>query len=338
MNATNALQKPKFSVAMTTPKYQQLINNTLRDPNRARRFTAAITSAVAVNPALQECDAGTILAGALLGESLNLSPSPQLGQYYLVPFECKQKGPDGKTLYQRDANGQIMKDKNGRWLAVSEKKAQFVLGYKGYIQLAIRSGQYIKLNVMEIKQGELVRFDPLNEEIVCNIIDEYEKREAEPTIGYYAMFQYANGFRKAIYWSKDKMLDHADKFSPAFSKEAAKRLESGQVPQGEMWKYSSFWYKNFDDMAKKTMLRQLISRWGIMSIEMQSAFEADNGTAAVAGDGRIESEPIVPDEPEQPLHTERPMPVLEQTQEPPHIDITQSAPQEAVEQVDLSKI
>ena len=84
-------QKPKFSVAITTKGYQSLISNTLRDPARARRFTASITSAVAVNPALQECDAGTILAGALLGESLNLSPSPQLGQYYLVPFKQKAK-------------------------------------------------------------------------------------------------------------------------------------------------------------------------------------------------------------------------------------------------------
>ena len=88
-NQMQVKQQPKFSVAITTKGYQSLISNTLRDPARARRFTASITSAVAVNPALQECDAGTILAGALLGESLNLSPSPQLGQYYLVPFKQK---------------------------------------------------------------------------------------------------------------------------------------------------------------------------------------------------------------------------------------------------------
>lgn len=87
----SAPQKQKFSVAINSKMYQNLIASTLRDPARARRFTAAITSAVAVNPALQECDAGTILAGALLGESLNLSPSPQLGQYYLVPFKQKAK-------------------------------------------------------------------------------------------------------------------------------------------------------------------------------------------------------------------------------------------------------
>ena len=83
----NSLQrnsKPRFSVAIQTPQYQKLINDTLGDKDRARRFVAAITSAVAVNPALQDCDAGTVLSAALLGESLNLSPSPQLGQYYML--------------------------------------------------------------------------------------------------------------------------------------------------------------------------------------------------------------------------------------------------------------
>lgn len=74
-----AKQKPKFSVAINTTGYKNLINSTLGDSERAKRFIASITSAVAVNPALQDCEASTILAGALLGESLNLSPSPQLG-------------------------------------------------------------------------------------------------------------------------------------------------------------------------------------------------------------------------------------------------------------------
>ncbi|MEF9975519.1 MAG: hypothetical protein RR754_02050 [Oscillospiraceae bacterium] len=79
MSQSNALQKPKFSVAIQTDMYRNLINNTLQDAKRASRFIASISSAVATNPALQECDAGTILSSALLGEALNLSPSPQLG-------------------------------------------------------------------------------------------------------------------------------------------------------------------------------------------------------------------------------------------------------------------
>ncbi|HIZ55157.1 MAG TPA: recombinase RecT [Firmicutes bacterium] len=258
-NLTQAQQKPKFSTAVNTPSYQKLIYSTLGDPDRAKRFIATITSSVAVNPALQECDAGTILAAALLGESLNLSPSPQLGQFYLVPFKSKAKY-----------------DRQGNMIEPETVKAQFVLGYKGYIQLAIRSGQYKKLNVLEIKQGELNYFDPLNEEISCNLIEDYEKRFAAPTIGYYAMFEYINGFRKAIYWSKDKMLSHADRYSAAFSTEAYQKIENGEIADKDMWKYSSFWYKDFDDMAKKTMLRHLISRWGVMSTEMQQAFEKDS--------------------------------------------------------------
>ena len=143
-NQLQAQQKPKFSVAITTKGYQSLISNTLRDPARARRFTASITSAVAVNPALQECDAGTILAGALLGESLNLSPSPQLGQYYLVPFKQKAKY-----------------DRGGNLIRPEIVTATFVLGYKGYVQLALRSGQYADLDVMEIKEGEYLGKDSL---------------------------------------------------------------------------------------------------------------------------------------------------------------------------------
>ena len=274
-NTTPIPQKPKFSVAITTDGYKKLINNTLGDSERAKRFVAAITSAVAINPVLHDCDAGTILAGALLGESLNLSPSPQLGQYYIVPFECKVKGPDGKTVYLTDSDGNKLKDDHGRWIALTEKKAQFVLGYKGYIQLAIRSGQYKKLNFIEIKEGEKVKFDPLNEEIEC-LIEDIDAREKTQTIGYYAMFEYINGFRKAIYWTKRKVINHADQYSPAFSAIAYDKMLNGEIPEQDMWKYSSFWYKNFDDMAKKTLLRQLISKCGIMSTEMQMAFEHEN--------------------------------------------------------------
>lgn len=110
-NQLQAQQKPKFSVAITTKGYQSLIANTLRDPARVRRFTASITSAVAVNPALQECDAGTILAGALLGESLNLSPSPQLGQYYLVPFKQFLSTPSARRATAKTETKSLFSNK-----------------------------------------------------------------------------------------------------------------------------------------------------------------------------------------------------------------------------------
>ena len=217
---------------------QDAVKNKINDViggKDGQRFISAIVSATTNNPTLQECSNGSILSAALLGESLKLSPSPQLGQYYLVPFNDKEKG----------------------------KVAQFQLGYKGYIQLAIRSGQYKKLNVLAIKEGELIRFDPLNEEIEVRLIEDEEVRESAPTIGYYAMFEYTNGFKKAMYWSKSKMEAHALKYSQGYAADKRK---------GTAW---TFWSKDFDGMAYKTMLRQLISKWGIMSIEMQSAIDAD---------------------------------------------------------------
>lgn len=262
-------KKPKFSVAISTPTYQNLIRNTLADPERAKRFIASITSAVAVNPQLQECETSTIVAGALLGESLNLSPSPQLGQFYLVPFKQKAKY-----------------DRNRNLISPECVNAQFVLGYKGYIQLAVRSGMYRKIIVHEIKDGELIRWDPLMEEFEASFIENEEKRDKTDTIGYYAMFEYVDGFRKTLYWSKDKMLVYADKYSPAFSKDAYVKLINNEIPANEMWKYSSFWYKSFDDMAKKTMIRQLISKWGGMAVEpLRVALEHDNNVLQRSSDG-----------------------------------------------------
>jgi recombination protein RecT len=284
-------QKQRFSVAITTEGYQTLIHNTLGDPERSKRFIASITSAVAVNPLLQDCDAGTILAGALLGESLNLSPSPQLGQYYLVPFECRVKGTDGKTLWVLDSDGNRVKDSNGKWLAVTEKKAQFVLGYKGYVQLALRSGHYSDLDVMEIKEGEYLGKDSTTGKPRFKFIEDDDVRDTLPVIGYMAFFEYLNGFHKVLYWSKKKMMHHADTYSPAYSAAAHEKIIAGEIPEKDMWKYSSYWYKNFDDMAKKTMLRQLISRWGVMSTELQTAFSQDSNIATVDDGGKIITSP-----------------------------------------------
>ena len=243
----NRNQKGGLTAYLTQDAVKNQINKVVGGKN-GTRFVSSIVSAVQTTPALQECTNPSILSAALLGEALNLSPSPQLGQFYMVPFKNKKKG-------------------------VTE--AQFQLGYKGYIQLAIRSGYYKKLNVLAIKEGELIRYNPLEEEIEVSLIEDDIEREEIPTAGYYAMFEYENGFKKSMYWSKKKMLAHADKYSAAFSAKSLELLEAGKIPDSEKWKYSSFWYKDFDGMAMKTMLRQLISKWGIMSIDLQTAIDKD---------------------------------------------------------------
>ncbi len=255
-------QSMKLSVYLQNDAVKKQINQVVGGKN-GTRFISSIVSAVQSTPALQECTSPSIVNAALLGEALNLSPSPQLGQFYMVPFDNKKKGC---------------------------KEAQFQLGYKGYIQLAIRSGYYKKLNVLAIKEGELVRYDPLDEEVEVNLIEDDILREEAPTMGYFAMFEYENGFRKTLYWSKKKMLAHAEKYSFAFYKNGGAKslelLEQGKIPEKDMWKYSSFWFKDFDGMALKTMLRQLISKWGIMSIDLQNAIDKD--MAVIHEDGKTE--------------------------------------------------
>lgn len=269
MRVQNSLVKKQnqrlgLTAYLTQDAVKNQINSVIGGKD-GQRFIASIVSAVNTNPALSECTNQSILSAALLGESLKLSPSPQLGHYYMVPFNDKNKG----------------------------KVAQFQLGYKGYIQLAIRSGQYKKLNVLAIKEGELEYFDPMNEEIqVSLMVNKWNEREALPTVGYYAMFELTNGFRKAIYWSKEQMEAHALTYSPGY------KAKKGYT----------FWEKNFDAMAYKTMLRQLISKWGIMSIDMQAAFDGD--MAVINEDGTkeyVENDDSV-------IDMEQPQEVSQQTQ------------------------
>lgn len=216
------------------------------------RFIASVVSAVQNTPALQECNNNSVLSAALLGEALNLSPSPQLGQFYMVPYKKK--------------------DRSGKVVSVD---AQFQLGAKGYKQLAMRTGQYKDLDVIYIREGEYLGRDRSTGKHKFEFIEDDAVREELPVIGYLAYFELLNGFRKQIYWTKAKMEKHADKYSQAFCLDKYQQLQDGEIPKKELWKYSSFWYKSFNEMAEKTMIRQLISKWGIMSIEMSQAYEGD---------------------------------------------------------------
>lgn len=280
-----------FSCFMTSDAVKNKVNSIIGGKD-GDRFIVSITSAVSTNPALlaPEVDKPSILSCALLGESLKLTPSPQLGYYYMLPFNDKKSGM---------------------------KVVAFVMGYRGYIQLAMRSGFYKSLNVLEIKQGELKYWNPLTEEISVDIIEDDTKRVKLPTTHYVAFFEYLNGFRKTICWSKDKMIIHANEYSPTFNAEFYKKLQNGYQPTD--WKEQKaaqgFWYTDFDSQARKTMLRQLLSKWGIMSIEMQKAFAGDGavvndeGTPQMYvdndGAGNL-PEPEKQPEPEAPKRTRQP--------------------------------
>ena len=253
---TKANQKMGMAAYLTQDAVKQQINNIVGGKN-GTRFITSIVSAVQTNPALQECTNQSILSAALLGETLNLSPSPQLSYFYMVPFNDTKRGV---------------------------KVAQFQIGYKGLIQLAIRSGQYKKINVLSIKKGELEYFDPLNEEIKVKLmVDDWNAREQAETIGYYAMFELTNGFQKAMYWSKEQMENHALTYSQGY------KAKKGYT----------FWEKAFDRMAEKTMLKQLLSRWGIMSTELMQAIDADE--TVINEDGSlnyVETEEVIDVQPE----------------------------------------
>lgn len=227
----------------------------------SQRFISSVVSAVQSNPALAECTNSSILSSALIGHSLKLPQSPQLQMFYLVPFNNKKK----------DANGKEVK----------VKEAVFQLSYRGYLQLAMRSGQYHKINACDIREGELKSFNPITEEYIFEAITDFEKRKTLPVVGYYAYFEMTNGYRKELYWSKEQMEAHAKKYSASYR-------------QG--WS-SSFWSSDFDAMALKTMLRQLISKWGMMSVDLETAYQ--NDMAVQDENGNPVYIDNVPDEPEK---------------------------------------
>lgn len=239
MTPTNSLvaKKTTFSTFITSDAIKNKVNQMVAGRDGAK-FITSLISLVSNNPMLAECEHSTILSSALLGESLKLSPSPQLGQYYMVPFND---------------------NKNGR------KVAQFQIGYKGYIQLAMRSGQYRDLDVIEVREGEYKGKDAFTGKPRIEFIEDDNSRLKLPIIGYFAYFELLNGFRKSLYWTKERMEQHALTYSQAYKTDVKKGWNN------------SFWSKDFDAMAFKTMLRQLISKWGIMSIDFQNAITHDMG-------------------------------------------------------------
>ena len=221
------------------------------------RFISSVVSAVQANPNLARCTNQSILTVALQGEALQLPPSPQLGYYYFVGYKNK-------------------KQVDGKWVEVEE--ATFQMGWKGMLQLAIRSGQYRSIVVNEIKEGE-IDFNPITEEMVLHPIKDPAVREAAATVGYYGAFELVSGFKKQMYVPVEAIEAHARRYSKSYRYD----INSG--------KKSSIWSTNFDAMARKTVLRQLLSKWGIMSVEMQQAYTVDQGVIDEDGTVRYVDNP-----------------------------------------------
>lgn len=210
--------------------------------SRANTVVASLMSLVNNNIVLQECEPKTVFAAALTAASLDLPINPSLGQAYIIPFNNKVKdGTDskGKAIY--------------RWV----KQAQFQMGYKGFIQLCLRSGKYELIHVNDVRDGEYKGMDRMTGEHRFEFIDDDEKRAQQAVIGYVAFIKLTTGFHKSLYMTNDELLAHAKKYSKSY--------QNGY----------GMWVDDFDAMAKKTVLKLLIDRWGIKTSQIEKAMIAD---------------------------------------------------------------
>lgn len=243
------LTNPQTEIAKAQPRkslaemVKNITSTIMQDEKRLAQFTTDIINVCNITPKLKECSVISLVGSGLQAQALGLSLSPGLGQAWMIPFKRKYK------------------DNKNQW--TFEMLATFQIGYKGYLQLAMRSGNYSALNAIAVKKGEIISYDYLTEELEFRPVENEGEREKLPTVGYVAVFRYTNGFKKVMYWSNEKMKAHAVKHSEAYKAD----LQYGNT--------HSYWSKDFDSMALKTMLRQLISKWGIMSVEFQKALDSD---------------------------------------------------------------
>lgn len=213
---------------LDSPVIQKKFKELLKD--KSAGFTSSLLTLVNNDSYLADSHPMSIIAGAMQAAQLDLPLEKQFGFAYLVPFNAKE---------------------GNQWI----KKAQFVLGYRGYIQLAQRSGQYKSINVGSIYEGQLVSWNPLTEELDID----FESKTSDTVIGYFGYFKLLNGFEKTVYWTKDQVEKH--------------RIENNKNKDKQ--KLSGVWASNYDAMAQKTVLRSLLSKWGILSIQLQKAVLAD---------------------------------------------------------------
>ena len=269
----NELVVQGISAYLAKPAIRENIESVI-GKEHATAFISDVVACVQQTPALAKCTNKSILSAGLVAKSINLPLTPQLGYCYMVPY-------DNKKVVEVD----------GRKQTTYIKEAQFQMGYKGYVQLALRSGSYRKLLATDVRKGEVVEQNPFDDYWTMVAIP-FEKRKEKndkgewmvPIIGYYAKYELNNGFVKDLYMSAEDMKAFAIKYSKAYRSDMDKHTTY------------SFWTTKYEDMAKKTVLRQLLSKWGLLTPELQKAYECD--MAVIDEDGNPEYVDNKPDDTE----------------------------------------
>lgn len=229
--------------------YKQRFGEVLRD--RAPQFMASLAALAASNRNLSQCDPRSVVASAFIAATLDLPIEPNLGFAHIVPYK---------------------------------DRAQFQIGWRGYVQLALRTGQYKRLSVFPVNAAAFRGFDEFAEPV----IDFTKWDDTEPAVGYALVFELVNGFKKSIFWTDKKVRSHAERYSQAYKKK----------------KTDSPWYTNYPAMALKTVCANGLRQFGILSAQMREAIKADQ---AVYTD--VEAEPVYVDNPETPA--EPAVPIVE---------------------------
>lgn len=218
--------KDRLSMVLATPQIKERFESMLGE-KRAAAFMSSIISAVSGNAYLKKCDPMSVVSSAAIAASMDLPINPSLGFAHIVPYK---------------------------------DVAQFQMGWKGFVQLALRSGQYQTINVTTVKDGQLVDHDPFT-----GLMKFQKEAKSENIIGYLLYYRLLNGFEKYFYMTREEMEVHAKRYSASYKR------NSGQ------------WVENFDAMGMKTVAKLGLSKYGVLSVEMQRAIEADQ--AVVAEDG-----------------------------------------------------
>lgn len=243
-----ALAVKNFQAVMNNSYYQALLQNTLKE-NKGT-FTTSLMELATSDEKLLQCNPNALMAEALKAASLHLPLNKQLGQCYILPF--KNHGVMTPTL---------------------------VVGTKGYLQLAMRTGKYETINSDVVYEGELKGYDK-----VTGNLDLSGVRTSNVPIGYFAYMKMKNGFSKLLYMSLDEVCLYAKQYSPTvkFSEKATpatlKELALKQAASGVSDGVG--WYSNFESMALKTVLRRLLSKWGELSIENNDILNIDEAPSA----------------------------------------------------------